>query len=84
MARQEDTCWRCGAECVPDVTQTTTRTICESASAPAREAPEPSNSLAVEHAGAQAQTRTDTDGWIDEGGSVGSDARGLDQATAGR
>ena len=87
MARQEDTCWSCGAEWVPDVPQTTARTVREGASAPAREAPEPSIAVTVEHAGAQARTRTDNtdiERWINEGGSVGSDARGLDQATAGR
>jgi hypothetical protein len=31
-----------------------------------------------------ARTRTDSDRWTNEGGSGGPDARGLDQATAGR
>ena len=84
MARQEDTCWSCGAEWVPDVPQTTGRTVREGASAPARDAPEPSIAVTVEHAGAQARTRTDIERWINEGGSVGADARGLDQATAER
>ena len=33
---------------------------------------------------ARTRTRTDSDRWTNEGGSVGPDARGLDQATAGR
>jgi hypothetical protein len=72
------------AEWVPDVPQTTTRTVREGASAAARDAAEPSISVTVEHAGGPARIRTDTDRWINEGGSVGSDARGLEQATAGR
>jgi hypothetical protein len=82
MARQEDACWPCGAESVPDVPQTTTRTVREGASAAAREAAEPSISVTVEHADAPARTRTDTDRWTNEGGSGDPDARGLDQATA--
>ena len=68
MARRVDTCWRWGAEWVPDVTRAAARTVREGAWAPAREASEPSISVTVEHAGAQARTRADTGRWIDEGG----------------
>ncbi len=84
MARREDTCWHWGSEWVPAVTQATAGMVREGAWAPAREAPEPSISVTVEHAGPQARIRPNTDRWINEGGSVGSDPRGLDQATAGR
>jgi predicted amidophosphoribosyltransferase len=58
MARQEDTCWRCGAEWVPDLTQTSPKT------------------------NRTAQARTDTDRWVNEGGSLGSDAPELDRGVA--
>ena len=56
MARQQDVCWRCGAEWLPDGV------------IPLRAGARPTPDLA------RAEARFQTDRWIDEGGSVGSES----------
>jgi hypothetical protein len=73
MARQENACWRCGAQWVSeDVPRTTLRVIAGGRSA--RELDDL----------ARTQARLQADRWTNEGGSVGSEAASTPRARAAR
>jgi hypothetical protein len=82
MARQEDTCWRCGTQwATEDAPQTPLRVIPGGAATPAGGAPQPAIAATVTgDARAATQARLDADRWIDEGGSLGSEATAPSQA----
>jgi hypothetical protein len=86
MARQEDACWHCGTHsATQDNRAATLRPVSGGASVEATSVP---------HAGiattrarderAAIQTHLDGDHWIDEGGSLGSEATLPSRATTGR
>jgi hypothetical protein len=76
MARQEDTCWRCGANWIrTDEQRPALRVIPGGAFAHRQNARQPRILTTVlGNARATTQAQQDTDRWIDEGGSLGADA----------
>jgi hypothetical protein len=70
MARQENACWRCGANWVTEDNPTTTLRL---VSAGAYADPGRSTTPAGDDRAA-ALARVDADRWIDEGGTLGSEA----------
>ena len=73
MARQEDACWRCGAQWASEeVPPTTLRAIADGQRA-----------RGVAEL-ARAAARVDDDRWMNEGGSVGSEPAGPLRAVAAR
>ena len=74
MARQEETCWRCGTQWVSeDGPQTRLRVI-----------PGGTPAAAADNERALTQARLDMDRWVDEGGSVPFEAAALLRATTNR
>jgi hypothetical protein len=86
MARQEDTCWRCGTQWASeDGPRTGLRVIAGGVGTPAGGAPQPAIAAAVSgDARAATPARLEGDRWIDEGGSLGSEATGGSPAAAER
>ena len=84
MARQEDSCWRCGAGWASeDVPRTTLRVI--AGGAPMHVAVAPHRRLAVaDNARAASEARLDADRWMNEGGSSASEADAALRAATGR
>src|SRR5688500_12366236 len=78
MARQEDTCWRCGTQWASeDGPRTALRVMPGGAPTDAAGAPQPEIAATViGDARAATQARLERDRWIDEGGSLGSEATG--------
>ena len=76
MARQEDTCWRCGANRIAtDGQRIALRVIPGGAFAHRQDARQPRIPTTVlGNARATTEARLDADRWIDEGGSLGADA----------
>lgn len=75
MARQEDTCWRCGTHwATEDRPRTALRVIPGGAPTHVADAPQPSIAATVAgNARDATQARLGADRWIDEGGSLGSE-----------
>ena len=70
MARQEDTCWRCGTQWASeDAPRTTLRLI--TGGAQAEDRPEPAIAVAAR---ADSDARLAADRWVDEGGSLVAEA----------
>ena len=70
MARQEDTCWRCGTQWASeDGPRTTLRLI--TGGAQAEDRPEPAIAVAAR---ADSDARLAADRWVDEGGSLVAEA----------
>ena len=86
MARQEDTCWRCGARwAADDAPRTTMRVIAGGAPTHVAGAPDPRLAVAVaDNARAASEARLDADRWMNEGGSFDSEAAAALRATTGR
>jgi hypothetical protein len=86
MARQEDTCWRCGARCASeDAPQTTLQVMAGGAPMHVAGAPRPRIAVAVaDNARAATEAHLDADRWMNEGGSFDSEAAGALRATTGR
>jgi hypothetical protein len=86
MARQEDACWQCGTNwATEDDPITTLRLVSAGAHADAASAPDAG--ISTTPAGderAAIQARVDTDRWIDEGGTLGSEAALPSQQLAAR
>jgi hypothetical protein len=84
VARQEDTCWRCGAGWASeDVPRTTLRLI--AGGAPTNVAVAPRRRIAVaDNARAATEAHLDTDRWMNEGGSFASEADAALRAATGR
>jgi hypothetical protein len=82
MARQEDACWRCGIQWASeDGRGTALRVIPGGVSTEVADAPRPGIAATViGDARAATQARLDADRWIDEGGSLGSEATAPSQA----
>lgn len=87
MARQEDTCWRCGTQWASDDEPRTALRVVHGgvatrvAGAPRRRIPA---TVVAADARAVTEGRLDEDRWIDEGGSWASEAAALTQAAAER
>jgi hypothetical protein len=86
MARQEDTCWDCGARwTADDAPRTTMRVIAGGAPTHVAVAPDPRIAVAVaDNARAASEARLDADRWMNEGGSFDSEAAAALRATTGR
>jgi hypothetical protein len=70
MARQEDTCWRCGTRwSTEDGPRTTLKVI--AGGAPASDRSEPPSAVPAR---AASDARLDADRWANEGGSVAAEA----------
>jgi hypothetical protein len=83
MARQEDTCWRCGARWASeDAPRTTLQVIAGGAPMHVAGAPHPRLAVAG-NARAAAEAHLDADRWMNEGGSFDSEAAAALRATAG-
>ena len=65
MARQEDTCWRCGTEWASEDGPRTALTVIEGG-APVDERPDPAIAVSTR---AASDARTDADRWANDGGS---------------
>jgi hypothetical protein len=76
MARQDDTCWRCGATWdYRDRPRSRLRVIPGGATTDREEdASEPRNPAAVANGRAANQIQLDADRWTDDGGSLGAEA----------
>jgi hypothetical protein len=84
MARQEDTCWRCGAPWASgDAPRTTLQVIAGGASTHVAGAPDPRIEIA-DNARAATDARLDADRWINDGGSVAAEAAVPLDAVTGR
>jgi hypothetical protein len=70
MARQEDACWRCGAQWASEKVPPTTLRAIAGGQRPV--------------AGLARAAALDDDRWMNEGGSVGSEPAGPRRAVAGR
>ena len=86
MARQEDSCWRCGARWASkDAPRTTLRLIAGGAPMHVTAAPHPRIAVAVaDNARAASEARLDADRWMNEGGSFDSLAARCGAKLAGR
>ena len=75
MARQEDTCWRCGAQWASeDGPRTTLKVIVGGARGPVAPGPGPTIAVAVANtARAASDAGLDADRWANEGGSFDSE-----------
>jgi len=85
MARQKDTCWRCGTDWASESAPRTTLQVIATG-VPVIVAVASGFGIAATVAADQraaAQARQDADRWIDEGGRFDSDAPGLAVAPAG-
>ncbi len=86
MARQEDACWHCGTNsATQDDRIATLRLVSGGPSVEATNVPHPG--IATTQAGderAAIQAHLDANRWIDEGGSLGSEATLPSRATTGR
>ena len=76
MARQEDTCWRCGAPWASaNARWPTLQVIAGGMATHVAGAPDPSIAVAVaDSARAAADARADADRWINDGGSIAAEA----------
>jgi RNA polymerase subunit RPABC4/transcription elongation factor Spt4 len=76
MARQEDTCWRCGTQWASeDAPRTTLKVIAGGARAEVADGPPPVIAVALTNgARAASDARLDADRWTNEGGSFDSEA----------
>jgi hypothetical protein len=84
MARQEDTCWRCGVLWASGAAaRTTLRVIAGGASTRVAAAAKPRVAVA-DNARAAADARLDADRWINDGGSVAAEAAAPLDAVTGR
>ena len=84
MARQEDSCWRCGAPWASAGAPWPTLQVIDGGMATHRAgAPDPSIAVA-DSARAAADARVDADGWISDGGSVAAEAAVPRGAVIGR
>jgi hypothetical protein len=82
MARQEDTCWRCGALWASgDAPRTTLQVI---AGGMATHVAGPPEIVVADNAPAATDARLDADRWINDGGSVAAEAAVALDAGAGR
>jgi hypothetical protein len=73
MARQEDTCWRCGAQWASDDgPRTTLKVIVGGARGPVARRPRPTIAVTTT-ARAAFDARLDADRWANEGGSFASE-----------
>ena len=86
MARQEDTCWRCGAPWASGAAARTTLQVIAGGALPHfAGAPDPRVAVAVAGtARAATEARLDADRWMNEGGSFDSEVAGALRATTGR
>jgi hypothetical protein len=86
MARQEDTCWRCGAPgAADDAPRTTLQVIAGGAPTHVAQAPHPRIAVAVaNHAHAASEAGLDADRWMNEGGRFESEADAALRAATGR
>jgi hypothetical protein len=88
MARQEDTCWRCGALWASgDAPRTTLQVIAGGMATHVAGAPDPRIAVAVAVGGTSrgaSDARLDADRWINDGGSVAAEAAVALDAVAGR
>jgi hypothetical protein len=86
MARQEDTCRRCGADWdSKDKPRLALRVIPGGAQTPPEAARQPRTPTPVaDDACAATEAQLEADRWIDEGGSIGADATALPSAAAAR
>jgi hypothetical protein len=86
MARQEDSCWRCGARWASkDAPRTTLRVIAGGVPTHVAGAPHPRIAVAVaDSARAASEARLDADRWMNEGGSSASEADAALPAATGR
>src|SRR3954454_8100728 len=82
MARQEDTCWRCGAPWASAAAPRTTLHII-AGGAPEHVA-RPPEIVVADNAPAATDARLDADRWINDGGSVAAEAAVALDAVAGR
>jgi len=82
MARQEDTCWRCGAPWASTAPPRTTLHII-AGGAPEHVA-RPPEIVVADNAPAATPARLDADHWINDGGSVAAEAAVALDAVAGR
>jgi hypothetical protein len=71
MARQEDTCWRCGTQWASEDGPRTTTLKVIIGGAQAEDRPEPAIAVAAR---AASDARLDTERWANEGGSFASEA----------
>jgi hypothetical protein len=86
MARQEDTCWRCGALWASGVApRTTLQVIAGGMATHVAGAPDPRIAVAVgDNSRAATDARLDADRWINDGGSVAAEAAVALDAVTGR
>src|SRR5688500_1227610 len=86
MARQEDTCWGCGARwAADDAPRTTMRVIAGGAPTHVAVAPDPRTAVAVaDNARAAIEAGLDADRWMNEGGRLESEADAALPADTGR
>jgi hypothetical protein len=86
MARQADTCWRCGAPwSTADAPRPTLQVIAGGIATHGAGAPDPSIAVAVaDSARAAEDARVDADRWINDGGSVAAEAAVPLDAVIGR
>ena len=86
MARQDDSCWRCGARWASkDAPRTTMRLIAGGAPMHVIVAPDPRIAVAVaDSARAASEARLDADRWMNEGGRFDSEAAAELRATTGK
>ena len=86
MARQEDTCWGCGARwAADDAPRTTVRVIAGGAPTHVAVARDPRIAVAVaDNARAAIEADLDADRWMNEGGSFASEADAVLRAATGR
>jgi hypothetical protein len=86
MARQEDTCWRCGARWASeDEPRTTLKVTAGGAPRHLAGAPHPRIAVAVgDTARTATDARLDADRWINDGGSVAAEAVASPGAVTGR
>ena len=84
MARQQDTCWRCGAPwATADTPRTTLHVIAGGVPTRVATAPDPRVAVADESRAAT-DARLDAERWINDGGSVAAEAVALLGAVPGR
>lgn len=83
--RQEDTCWRCGAQWASeDAPPTTLRAIAGGAPTQVAGAPHPRIAVAVaDTARAATEARLDADRWVNDGGGFDSEAAAPSVPSAG-
>ena len=86
MARQEDSCWRCGVSWASkDAPRTTLRLIAGGPPMNVAVAPDPRIAVAVaDNARAAIEAGLDADRWMNEGGRLESEADAALRAAAGR